>query len=474
MRASGDKNTGRRTMTRKPVAALLMLLLVAPLGAADETARLIEKVIGGAKNDVHRAERLLAAAADLANNPKAQEAVYNEVLKYGITTPQGCPHALSAIEALIKLVPDRADELQAQRLTVMRLRYRGVTGAATRKAAGNRLMAALVALADAKAAGGRAGEAVKLYREAIAVATFLRSSGKTDIAAKLKSAEARAVLDKKLATLQAAVAKAPDDAEARTKLIFFHLHELDDPAGAQKHLTEDIDEAIRTYIPLAAKPVKQIDRAVCMELGQWCHQQALRASAAGKRAVLIRAMKYYERYVAEAKKTGINEVRAKLAIKKIEKELGKFRRNVTIHWTIADDADVYLNGKPLREYEPDFRSRGDEAYKTFSAKARLGIGDVFTVGGRRGGSYGFLLVAIDKNGRTVWQTDTRNWHAYVPADVKKWRLPSVAAKSKKTKVTVNPKPWHVQNKMRTELRVKAQSIWPGPGSRRAYLLSVVR
>jgi len=120
-------------MARKPVAALLILLLLAPSGAADETARLIEKAIAGAKNDVDRAERLLAAAADLADRPKAQEAVYNEAVKYGSTTPQGCPHALSAIEALIELVPDRADELRAQRLTVMRLRYRGVTGAATRR-----------------------------------------------------------------------------------------------------------------------------------------------------------------------------------------------------------------------------------------------------------------------------------------------------------------------------------------------------
>jgi len=275
-------------------------------------------------------------------------------------------------------------------------------------------------------------------------------------------------------TLRAAVAKAPDDADARTKLILLHLHELDDPAGAQKHLTEDSDEALRTYIPLAAKPVKQVDRAVCMELGQWYYQQSPRASTAGKRVVLTRATRYYERYVAEAKKTGINEVRAKLAIRKIQKELGKFRGSVTIHWTIADDADVYLNGKPLREYKPDFRSRRDEAYKTFSAKALLGVGDVFTVGGRRGGSYGFLLVAIDKRGRTVWQTDTTNWRAYVPADKEKWYLPSVAAKSTKTKITVNPKPWHVQNKMRTDLGIKAQSIWPGPRSRSAYLLSVVR
>jgi len=408
-------------MAKKPVATLLMLLLLAPSDADGQTTRRLETVTDGVKVDT-----------------------------------------------------DRPDKLQSQRLTLLRMRYRSAKGTSARKATGAPLMAALVALADAKAAGRQAAEAVKLYREAIPIATILRSSSRADIAAKLKSAQARAVLEKKLAGLRAAVAKAPDDAKARTKLIFFHLHELDDPAGAQKDLTEDTDEVLRTYIPLAARPVEEVDPAVCQELGQWYYQQVSSASIAGKRVVLTRAMKYYERYLAETKDTGIKKLRGKLALHKIAKELGKFRTSVTIYWTIADDADVYLNGKALREYSPDFRSRRDEAYKIFSAKAQLGVGDVFTVGGRRGGSYGFVLVAIDKNKRTVWRSDTKNWHAYVPADTKTWYLPSVAARSPKTKITVNPKPWHVQIKMRSEMRIKAQSIWPGPRGRRAYMVSVVR
>ncbi|MDP6545583.1 MAG: hypothetical protein QGH60_16495 [Phycisphaerae bacterium] len=355
----------------------------------------------------------------------------------------------------------------------MRLRYRSAKGTSARKASGTPLVAALVALADAKASGGQAAEAVKLYREAIPIATILRS-GKADIAAKLKSAQARALLEKKLMVLRAALTDAPANAKARAKLIFFYLHELDDPAGAQKHLTEDTDEVLRTYIPLAAKPAEKIDPAVCQELGQWYHQQAPKASIAGKRVALTRAMKYYERYLANTKDTGIKKLKGKLALHKIKKELGKFRTSVTIHWTIADDADVYLNGKPLREYNPSFHSRRDEARKIFSAKAQIGVGDVFTVGGRRGGSYGFLLVALDKKGKTIWQSDTKNWHAYVPVDAKNWYLPSIAARSPKTKITVNPRPWGVQSRMRSKMGIKAQSIWPGPGTRSTYLVSVVR
>jgi len=121
-------------MVRKPVAALLMLLLLSvPSGAVDETAK------------------------------------------------------------------------PGERLTVMRLRYRSAKGASARKAAGTPLIVALVALADAKVAGEQSAEAVKLYREAIPIATILRGS-KTDIAAKLKFAQARVVVEKKLTVLRAAMA----------------------------------------------------------------------------------------------------------------------------------------------------------------------------------------------------------------------------------------------------------------------------
>jgi len=249
---------------------------------------------------------------------------------------------------------------------------------------------------------------------------------------------------------------------------------FDDPASAAKVLTDDLDEATRTYVPLAAKPRDQLTPEQCRELGRWYYTQFEHAPPAGKPVVLRRARGYYERYLAETKDTDLRLTKARLALGEIARHLGKYARNVVIHWTIADDADVYLNGKPLRTYRPSFHTRRDEAYKRFSAKATLQSGDVFTVGGRRGGSYGFLLVALDEKGRTVWQTDTQTWQAYAPADPKTWYLPSVAARSKKTKVTVNPRPWHVQNTMRKQLRVKARSIWPGPGARKAYLVSVVR
>lgn len=146
---------------------------------------------------------------------------------------------------------------------------------------------------------------------------------------------------------------------------------------------------------------------------------------------------------------------------------------VVLHWNMADDADIYLNGKPLRDYRPDFRTRHDEAWQQYQAQAVLTPGDVFTVGGRRGGSYGLWLVALDAENRVVWRTDTQNWKVYQPDAPASWHLPEVALRSPAVAVSTNPQPWHIQTKMSQRFG-HAQSIWASPQNRTTYLYSVVR
>ncbi|MBN1663231.1 MAG: hypothetical protein JW943_06495 [Deltaproteobacteria bacterium] len=147
---------------------------------------------------------------------------------------------------------------------------------------------------------------------------------------------------------------------------------------------------------------------------------------------------------------------------------------VTVFWHMADDADVYLNGVPLRRYEPSFKTRGDEAPRpAFSAAARLKNGDVFTVGGRRGGSYGFMLIAVDQSGRVVFKTDQQKWRVYMPGDRYDWYEPAVAGASPKTPVTVQPNPWYPQKDLNSKYNNIAQSIWGAPSERFSYLTAVV-
>lgn len=148
---------------------------------------------------------------------------------------------------------------------------------------------------------------------------------------------------------------------------------------------------------------------------------------------------------------------------------------VTIFWHMADDADVYLNGRPLREYNPSFKTRPDEAPRpAFSARATLRNGDIFTVGGRRGGSYGLMLIAVDDNNRIVFKSDRSSWAVYEPGERPDWYTPSVTNASAKRPVTVQPDPWYPQKELNKKYNNAALSIWSEPDKRFAYLMGVVK
>lgn len=147
---------------------------------------------------------------------------------------------------------------------------------------------------------------------------------------------------------------------------------------------------------------------------------------------------------------------------------------VTIYWHMADDADVYLNGKPLRHYEPSFKTRPDEApLPAFSAQAVIKNGDVFTVGGRRGGSFGLMLIAVDSSGRVVFRTDAQAWKVYEPGDRSDWYLPSVALSSRVKPVTIQTDPWYPQKALNGRYGNSALSVWSSPSNTFAYLYGVV-
>ena len=147
---------------------------------------------------------------------------------------------------------------------------------------------------------------------------------------------------------------------------------------------------------------------------------------------------------------------------------------VTIYWHMADDADVYLNGVPLRRYQPSFKTRGDEAPQpAFAASAALNNGDVFTVGGRRGGSYGFMLIAVDSSGRVVFKTDQQSWKVYMPGERSDWYQPRIANSSPKDAVTVQPDPWYPQKELNNKFGNIALSIWGAPSATFSYLTATV-
>ena len=143
----------------------------------------------------------------------------------------------------------------------------------------------------------------------------------------------------------------------------------------------------------------------------------------------------------------------------------------TIYWLMADDMDIYHNGKPLRVYQPSFRTRRDEARmkQAFSARITLRPGDVFTVGGRRGGSYGGTVVVVDEEGQPIWWSNTKDWFVYNPVDKVKWYLPEVAKRSKQWPTRV-ARSFGFQMAMKRKYGDKPQPIWDRPSQRFCFMV----
>ena len=313
---------------------------------------------------------------------------------------------------------------------------------------------------------------------------YVRSPKAAVITRKIKEMSRLAVAVEKrqerLKSLMGKLAGDPRDMKTRTELILFCIVEFDAPSKAASLVTKGVDEKLAERVTLAAKKAEDLPEASCLELGNWYYETLLQKATGPSRTPLLkRAAGYYRRFLALHTKRDATRLSTRLLLDEINKKLEKLgvrapAIDVTVYWNMADDADVYLNGKPLREYKPDFRTRRDEAYRAFSAKVKLRKGDVFTVGGRRGGSYGLVLFALDAKGKTVWKTDAKNWQVYSPSDTANWFLPKVAAASKKGPVTVKASPWHVGASLRAKHKSDAASIWATPATRRCYMVSTVK
>ena len=279
-------------------------------------------------DDAAFAAKLLQAAKKMPDSPKLQVLLYEKACQFGAAGPAGCETALEALGLLEKAVPDNKDQWRQRKFEVVKLRFDKSYGAA-RKAAGEPYMEMLEALADAKVAEGDGAEAKKLYSRAHMVATYIKSPRAAQIVAKSKRANAVVVRQVKLTALQTRLAANPKDTSVREELILLYVVSLDKPGEAMKLLTDDLDEVTRTYVPLAAKKLDDLDEAICLELGDWYYKKLLKnASVAGKPAVLRRALGYYQKFLESHTKKDAQSYRVKAALGNIETELEKLGASV--------------------------------------------------------------------------------------------------------------------------------------------------
>ncbi|MDP6677028.1 MAG: hypothetical protein QGI29_05615, partial [Pirellulales bacterium] len=329
-------------MTRSRLAALLIISVVAfsdGIALAD-TASDYETIFGAEAKKVAASEtktddtafaaKLLKASEEMPDSPTLQILLYEKACQFGSASPAGCETALEALGLLEKAAPDKKDQWRQWKFDIVKLRYDKSLGSA-KKAAGKPYMEMLEILADTHMSEGKGAEAEKLYSHAIMVARYIKSDRAETILAKSKRANAIAAQQVKLSSLQTRLTTNPKDTTIREELVLFYVVELDKPAEAVKLLTDGLDEATRTYVPLAAKKLNGLDEAICLELGDWYYLKLSKeASAIGKPVVLRRSDGYYRQFLEFHKAKDAQSYRVKTALKSIEKELSKLDLGETL------------------------------------------------------------------------------------------------------------------------------------------------
>jgi len=299
--------------------AVAFLLPIASL-QADEVDDLIDALKPSPLDYAVWAESLLKAGQDLGSKPDVQVRVYRRTYEYGLKKANGYPTAIQAAQALLKADPDQKAAWQWKLLTALKLDWQGADRK-RKKEAGRTYVEQLIALADDLAASGDASEAIKLYTDASRMTKYYAPDRRDEVVQKLKDTREQQQLQEQAERCRRVLVENPKNVAVRERLIRLYVVDFDNPAEAQKLLTADVSERLRTYVPLAAKKTEEVAKDACLELGDWYRSLAARATSGSKGKALTRAWTYYELLVkletdpvkAAAGKAKLAQVAKKLA-----------------------------------------------------------------------------------------------------------------------------------------------------------------
>ncbi|MCX5677393.1 MAG: formylglycine-generating enzyme family protein [Planctomycetota bacterium] len=274
-------------------------------------------------DDVSLAKQMLEDAKKAGDQPAFLTLLCEKAYELASKDPSGYATATAAMDFLAVMVSEKKVECLQKNVALYQKQYAAARGEARTKA-GENVITALSALAEAQAAAGDTDDAGMTLRQAIAVATAIKSESKAVLQAQVENLASQQKVEKQVAALKAKLDADPKDVASRKELVRLYLVEIDDPGEAARLVDESLDQAMRKYVPAAARPVEDVPEVACMELGDWYKGLADQAATpVGKGAMLRRAQAYYQRFLVLHTATDLGRTAATLALKRIEDALAK-------------------------------------------------------------------------------------------------------------------------------------------------------
>ena len=298
----------------------------AAFGPEDKTVRQSPETL----DDLQFSIKLLKAARSHSNPRDYRAVLYEKVYEFSVKRSSGYKQAIEAVNYLSGALPARRNEWLDKKLKAMTQRYVNSYGTGRAEMA-KPYLDTMLAVAANKLKDGKTTEAQGLYRRAYSVALQIKSPLLAEIRDKTTKLIAVVALDRKTEQFKRALAAKPSTMN-RENLIYHYVGELDSPQDAFDLVTGDVNQGIRTFVPIAAAAVAGpvatttapagLDAKAFIGLARW-YESLLRRpmSTKGKINVLRRAREYYAKYISLGDKTPTEELLARRAIAKLDKAI---------------------------------------------------------------------------------------------------------------------------------------------------------
>lgn len=222
--------------------------------------------------------------------------------------------AFEALGVLAEKVPDKRFDCAVKRAALCERVYKEGKS----RADGEHLVEALMTAAELGTSSRRFTDAADAWKKALAVAEEVNSSRLAAIKERQPAFEARRQSLSEAASLAGRLRSDPRDIEARMKLFWAQLVELDNPTEAAKYIDVVTAEEFKTYVPLASESAEKLSEEAALKLAEWYVGLVDKAGAGGKELMNTRAKDCYLRFFELHKdREDALAMRAALGIQKV-------------------------------------------------------------------------------------------------------------------------------------------------------------
>jgi len=222
--------------------------------------------------------------------------------------------AFDALSVLAERLPDKRFDCAVRRAAL----YDRAYVADQTPANGEQYVDALVAAAELGTSSRQFEQSADLWIKALRTAEAINSASVTTIAGRASAFEARRESLRQKPELLKRLAGNPQDDEARMRLFWLELVELDDPAEAAKYIDAVQTEEFKTNVPLAVEPVEKMLEDASLSLAEWYVGLVDKAGVGGKELMGRRARSCYDRFFELHKdRSDVLAMRATLGVQKV-------------------------------------------------------------------------------------------------------------------------------------------------------------